>query len=65
MTISLDLNSEQNKYYLYIAYSPQYACSDATHAFKTLYLLPKVKYFSSHMSQYAFIRQLNYLKAIA
>ena len=33
MTIALDLNSEQNKYYLYFAYSPQYACTDATHAF--------------------------------
>jgi len=56
LTIALDLNSKQNKNSLYFAYSPQYACTDATHAFlKSLYLLLKLEYFSSHMSQYAFI----------
>jgi len=64
VTIALVLNSKQNKYSLYFAYSSKYACTEATHAFLSSLFIAEIRVFlSSHVSQYAFNLAVKSLKS--
>lgn len=67
VTTALDVKRNRNKYSLYFAYSPQYACTDATHAFLNPLFIAEIRVFSPHtcLNMHLFWQLNHFKKAIA